>query len=1064
MTQRAPRVAVLGPVTVAAADGPPLEITGATSRALVAALALAEGAPVRVDALASAVWGDEQPANPRGALQTLVSRLRSAAGADVIRSDAIGYALGDPESSDLARARRADADAALLADDDPARLALLDEALGLWRGEAGADLARSPLAEELAEVADGLRDRLRTARSRALVAMGRTADALPVLAALAEAQPYDDEAHAQLMSALADTGRVQEALAVFARLRTRLRDDLGASPGATTTALNTRILRGEETPASAQVRIGLRAAPNELVGRDDDVSRLMHLLASSRLVTILGPGGLGKTRLAHATAAASDAPVVAVIALAGVRDGADLEPAIGAALGISEASAGGRLSDARAQPDLRSRIVALLGERRTLLVLDNCEQIIDAAADWTSELLAAVPSLRILATSRTPVGVAAEAVYPLTPLTADEGSGPAVRLFLQRARAVRPDARLDEATVARLCDRLDGLPLAIELAAARVRTMTAEQIEARLENRFALLTGGDRSAPERHRTLQAVIEWSWDLLDDDARSALARLSLLPAGFSSATASRVLAEPVVDDLLDRLVAQSLLVVSDAADGRDLRFRMLETVREFGLARLAAAGAEPAAWDAVLAWAGGWCETSGAALFGEHAPVRPAVLHELYAENDNLVAALRHALDEERDVDAVRIFSALTTSWIVRGAFTEFLGFAVPVLTALDRLGDRDLPADLLVGTLLPCALMSLIGDDPRGLRAFGRLRRLARTPGMVLSPALSALLSVAAEVSRPERMLATLHSLRESPAPEARLVTEFLISQTAENSGDAATAAAAAQRSWELAAQIDDPWTGALAASASAQIAGQTGSHADALMWIDRARRATEGIDASDERVQQDWTRGIALLGLGRLEEAEKAFDEVAHAAQLTQQGLEYAALGWFGLAEVARARGDVDAAVAGYDRALAGFPTGDQRATPWYLLLMATMITASVADALLAPGDVARWANRLRTRALALHRMNPDYVDRPVIGTALAGWSAWALTVPGERKAGLRGLAIAERLGARQDLPSLSLASLFDFASSVAGVDAVAEARTAASLVPDERLVEETVRVLRRAL
>lgn len=1060
--QRTPRVAVLGPVTVAAADGIPLDIPGATSRALLASLTLGAGASRSIDAIAADVWGDDLPANPRGAVQTLVSRLRSLAGADIIRSDAIGYALGVAVDSDLAIAREADATASRLPEGDAARLPLLDHALSLWRGEAGADLAHSPVALDLAAAVSALHDRLRTARSLSLVVSGRAAEAVPALTALAEAQPYDEDAHTRLMTALVESGREQEALAVFARLRTRLRDDLGSSPGDAASALNARILRGEKTTAPARVRIGLRAAPNELIGRDDDVDRIGALLATSRLVTILGPGGLGKTRLAQAVAAASDAPVVAVVPLASIRADADLEPAIGAALGISESSAGARLSDARAQPDLRARIVALLGERPTLLVLDNLEQIIDAAASWAADLLAAVPTLRIVATSRTPVAIAAEAVYPLTALSAGEGAGPAVRLFLERARAVRPDAALDVETVARLCDRLDGLPLAIELAAARVRTMTAEQIESRLENRFALLTSGDRAAPERHRTLQAVIEWSWDLLDDDARNALTRLSLLPAGFSAASASAVLGGRDVDDLLDRLVAQSLLAATDAATG--VRFRMLETVREFGLARLAASGAEDEAWDAVLTWAGGYSRMPGAALFGDCAPVRPGALAELNAENDNLVAALRYAAELGRSADVVRIFSALMSAWIVRGSFTEFFGFTSIVTAALDGLDQDEVSDDLLVSVLLPCALMALIGDDPRGLGAFSRLRRIARTPGVALSPALAALLSVTVHVARPERMTAAMAALREAPEPAARVVGEFLTSQTAENTGDAVTAAASAQRAWVLAAEIDDPWIGTLAASAAAQVAGQSGHYADSLVWLDRALRSAEGFDVSEEQVQQDWTRGVALLGLGRLDEAERVFEDVTRTGELTQQGVEYASLGWFGLAEVARARRDLARAIAGYERSLAGFPSGDQRATPWYLMLLATLVTASVADDLLPAADLARWATRLRTRTLALHRMNPTYVDRPVIGTALAGWSSWALTAPAERDRGLRGLALAEELGARQDLPSLSLGSLFAQAREAVGADAVEAARAAASALPSEQLVEEALRVLIRHL
>jgi len=313
-------------------------------------------------------------------------------------------------------------------------------------------------------------------------------------------------------------------------------------------------------------------------------------------------------------------------------------------------------------------------------------------------------------------------------------------------------------------------------------------------------------------------------------------------------------------------------------------------------------------------------------------------------------------------------------------------------------------------------------------------------------------------------MAALLALGDAPDLRARLIGEFLRSQTAENLGDAATAAASAQRAWELAVEVDDSWIGMLSASAAAQVAGQLGRHADALVWLDRAARRTEGFDAAEERTQQDWTRGIALLGLGRLDEAERVFDEVSGTSELTQQGVEYAALGWFGLAEVARSRHDADRAIEAYRRSLAGFPSGDQRSTPWYLVLIATLIASSVADDLLPAEDLAHWARRLRTRTLALYRMNPTYVDRPVIGTAMSGWAAWALTVPAERERGLRSLAVAEALGARQDMPSLSLASLFAQAEEAVGADAVAEARAAASALPSENLVEEALRVLTQRL
>ncbi|MFK3678186.1 ATP-binding protein [Microbacterium sp. NPDC090218] len=1055
-----PRVAVLGPATVAAGRGS-VELPGPTARALLVSLVLSGGRPRSVEVLASEIWTDDDlPRNPRGTLQTLISRLRALAGTDLISSGNGGYALTSAEDTDLARGHALEAAATRLPDSDPTRLTLVDEALALWRGEPGADLGGAPVTADLAEAATSLRERLEDIRARTLVAVGRPEEAIAFLRSRVEAHPFDEGAHARLMDALAAADRPQEAVAVFAALRERLRDELGSSPGATATALNTRILRGETAPASAPVRLGLRSAPNALIGRDDDLAQIADRLTSARLVTILGAGGLGKTRLAQAVAAASEAPMVAVIPLASIRADADLEPAIGAALGISETRTGSTLADARSQPDLRARIVALLAERPALLVLDNCEQIVDAVAVWATEVLAVLPHLRILTTSRTPIAIGAEAVYALAPLPIDESgdTGPAVRLFLERASAVRPGAILPPDVVARLCRRLDGLPLAIELAAARMRTMTAQQIEARLENRFALLTSADRAAPERHRTLQAVIEWSWDLLDPEARRALGRLSVLPAGFSAGTAAAVLGEETVDDLLERLAGQSLLVVVETPEQNGLRFRMLETVREFGLARLRDDGDEDAAWDAVLVWAAAFSRMPGAGLFGAYSPLTPEVLHELNVENDNLVAALRRALDTGRGPEAAGVFAALTSSWVVRGAFTELIGFAPSMLATIKDMPDDAVPADVLAPGLLLSALMTLVGEDPRGLRAFRRIRRV-REEARDLSPAWAALAAIAGAAARPARMAALLAEQRLSPDATVRLVGEFLTAQSAENEGEAATAGAAAQRAWELSEGIGDRWLAALSASSAAQVASQSARPAEALIWLDRARRSSEGFDALDERRQQDWIRGVSLVSLGRLDEAERLFEQLTHVTELTPQGLEFASVGWVGLAETARARGLSETAAAHYEHAMTTFRSHDQRASPWYLLVMSSFVSAAILDGYATTQSAARWARRLRTRMLAITRMRSGYIDRPVLGTALAGWSSWALTDPAMRDRGLLALALAEALGGRQDLPSLHLDVLRAHATTIVGREPVAAARAEVAGYPPEELTARALRV-----
>ncbi|GAA1943725.1 hypothetical protein GCM10009776_01820 [Microbacterium deminutum] len=1052
------RVAVLGPVMIATADGAAVPLPGAHTRSLIAALAVGGQTVHSADALVEDIWGAAPPRNPRASLQTLVSRVRAVAGADLVRSDPAGYSLGIPSDAvDLERARRLVDAAAGIDEGDPTGLALVDEALSLWRGEAGADLGDSDLGGIVADVAGAIRDRAEALRARALLSAGRTGEAVVMLAALCDARPYDESMHAELMGALAADGRTQEALAVFAGLRARLRDDLGASPGAAVTALNTRLVRGDApTRAPSRLRIGLRAAHTPLLGRDADVAALPPLLARHRLVTILGAGGLGKTRLAQAVAAASDAPGVLIVELASVRAGDDVASAIGAAMGLNESPAGGRIADALTRPDLRARVVAFLAERPTLLVLDNCEQVIDAVARWVADMLAAVASLRVLTTSRTPLAIAAEAVYPLAVLRSEpddpDSVGPAAQLFLDRARAVRPDALLPVDVVVRLCQRLDGLPLAIELAAARVRSMTPEQIEVRLRDRFALLTTADRAAPERHRTLQAVIEWSWDLVDSEARGALTTLSLLPAGFTAPTAAAVLGIPFAEDLLDRLVSQSLLIVADDADTGALRFRMLETVREFGQSRLVPGDRELDAWNAVLGWARGYATDRV-----DHV-LEPSVYRALHSEHDNLLSVLRYAIDHDRAADAVAIAAVLGQAWIVRGSFSELITLAPAVRRLEAAAAVEDVSPDARAVTLILGVIASQALGGTGILRSLARLRMTLRRGGV--SDRWAAFARAITASADEERFAVVVEELRGSQKPAIALMGELIAAQYAENEGDAASAMVAARRAWEIADEAGDVWVAATAASTAATLASQSARPAEALEWLDRSVAGFQAFGAENELRQQAWARGGSLVSLGRLDEARALFGELAGLRDRTDDGLELASIGWFGLAEVDRASGDAAGAAVRYERAMERFTTNDQRESPWFLMAMAGLISATSFDSSLPPERIAWWAGRLRTRAIALRRARPQFVDKPVVGTVLSGWSAWAITQPELRDRGIETLAIAALLGARQDLPSLHLSEHFAQAEALAGAEAYARGVAAASALPPQDRVDRAFALL----
>ena len=1041
------RLEVLGPVRLDGADVP-----GHPMRSLLVSLALAgTGAPRSVSSLAEDVWGPAQPQNPRAALQTLISRLRALGGPDIVASGPGGYALGEV-TSDLDDVRQSLARQPGSPED---AVAELRAAASLWREGLAADLGDSALAGTVAGLATTLREDLLRALAAAQTAAGCPRDAVDTLRELIELRPFDEPAHIALMQALADGDRTAESLAVFARFREGLREALGATAGAAITELNARLLRAEDR--GPRVRIGLRSAPNELIGRDEELVRARTLLRASRLVTVLGAGGLGKTRFAQALAAESDAPVVIVVPLAGVRADEGVPLAIAAALGISETAAHRRLAEPLPRPDLAQRIIGALGDRTTLLVLDNCEQVVEGAARWTADLLAAVPALRVLATSRSPLAIAAESVLALEPLEIDAAEeAPAVRLFLQRARSVRPGATLPLDGVARLCARLDGLPLAIELAAARVRTMSLAQIEERLEDRFALLTTGDRSAPERHRTLEAVIEWSWELLPVDAREALASLSVLPGGFSSEAAAAVLAVPFADDLLDVLASQSLLTIVEDADSGSLRFRMLETVREFGHDRLAEASRADAAWEAVIAWALAYVAEQGAParLFpsGLTAHGHRAVTEE----HDNLVHVLRHLIETSRADEAAALFSVLAQSWFIRGSFTEFLGYAPAMAAAGERADAGD---DRSVIALALAALGCMIAGDSGATRALAVVRAREQSIGTRLSPAWRLVVRALLASGRGAGPgLPELVGPGEPPA--VQLVAELLRSHAAENDGEPEDAMTAARSGWERARSLGERWAEGMAADLAAQLAAQSARASEALIWLERAAAVFREYDAQDQLNHQEWVRGGVLLCLGRAGDARRLFQHLIDEGGLSQDGLELTSIGAYGLAEADLQDGDLVSAAASFDRALASFAQPETRRSPWFLMALSGYLSAAVRALDLPRDDLAAWERRLRTRTIAVCRQRREGVDRPVLGTALLGWSAWALRDPSLRARGVEAIALAEVLGGRQNMPTLNLAAHLADAQEYAGANVVAAARERARMLNPQERVEHGLGVL----
>ncbi|WP_032766749.1 BTAD domain-containing putative transcriptional regulator [Streptomyces sp. CNS654] len=661
------RFSVLGPLTVTTSTGAPVVVPEAKVRALLSALLLDAGRVVPADRLVEALWGDRLPRNPAGALQTKVSRLRRAlgeaepGGIKLVESRPPGYLLraGAAEVDALGFTERT---ARAHATGDPrAKAELLAGALALWQGDAFADAGDG-------EVVRAAADRLEEQRLTALEALAEArldigehhslADELGELTAL---HPLRERLRAAHIRALYRAGRQSEALAAYADLRTRLADELGVDPGPELVALHGSVLRQDASlvptppplpPAALPLAPALPAPVTELIGRTEAVAALAELLARERLVTLTGPGGIGKTRLAEevgrsAAGAFPDGVRMVPLAAAG-----EVEEQIATALGLRE-DAGASLEDA-------------LRTRRTLLLLDNCEHVVDAAADTVRRMLTAAPGLRILATSREPLGLAAESVWVVPPLSQADAES----LFARRAAASAPGftaAGEDEAAaVAEVCRRLDRLPLALELAATRVRALGVRGLAARLDDRFRLLAGGRRDVPGRQRTLRAVIDWSWELLDDEERTVLRRLAVFADGCTLEAAETVCGAGVdVLDPLIRLVDRSLLTMTDGPAGEP-RYRLPESVAAYARERLMEADEARAHEERHHAYVAALLEQAGEDL---HGPGQRAGLAQLDEESTNIRAALARSVIRGDAGGALRLALAATWYWFLRGRWSE-----------------------------------------------------------------------------------------------------------------------------------------------------------------------------------------------------------------------------------------------------------------------------------------------------------------------------------------------------------------------------------------------------------
>ncbi|WP_328614033.1 winged helix-turn-helix domain-containing protein [Amycolatopsis sp. NBC_00355] len=665
------QIGMLGPFEVRTDDGGTAEVPGARLRGLVIALALEPGHVVPKAALVDWIWGEHPPAEAANALQRLVSRLRKALPEGSVEGQPDGYRLNvAPDDVDAVKFERLVGRART--EGDPR---LLREAVALWRGAAMQDvgLQESEAFDAAVTRLEALRLTAVEDRFDAEIGAGRGAGLVAELTDLVAAHPVRERLVAALMRALAAAGRDTEALLVYQRAREALADALGVDPSPELAAVHVALLRGELARREEPRQTNLRAELTSFVGKDDDVATVRELVAGHRLVTLIGPGGSGKTRLATETARTllGDLPDGAwVVELAALGAGGDVAQATLSALRLRDALLA-EASDAEAT----DRVVAAVRERDVLLVLDNCEHVIESAAAFAHRVLGECRRLRILATSREPLGITGEALWQVVPLVlpaAGAGPGaieaaPAVRLLRDRAGAVRTDLGGDagtSSTLARICRALDGMPLAIELAAARLRTMSPDQLAHRLDDRFRLLTGGSRTALPRHRTLRAVVDWSWELLTDAERTVLRRLAVFSGGASLEAAERVCAGDAVEawqvlELLTALTEKSLVVTgSDEAP----RYRMLGTIKEYAGERLAEAGESERARHAHLAYFTELAETAEPHL---RRVEQLDWLATLGAEHDNIGAAMRGALAAGEAQGAMRLAAGAAWYWWLGG---------------------------------------------------------------------------------------------------------------------------------------------------------------------------------------------------------------------------------------------------------------------------------------------------------------------------------------------------------------------------------------------------------------
>lgn len=1088
-------VTTLGPLAL---DGRP--VRGERLAAVVRELVAARGRAVSVGALTEAVWDGTPPDDETGAVQALVSRVRRLG--LVVESVPGGYRVprdGLVVDSDEVRALVVAARTALDAD-DPATAAAHAAAARALLPAVPEDPATVRLLADTADVA-----------GRAALRSGGPFDD-DDLRLLATRTPPDEPAVALLVRVLAAQGRDAEALEVVESLRRDLAERYGADPSPVVQDAHLALLRGElgrtpstpvptsttsttstaGTPTSttsgtttaqppgsssrgpARLPRAWRRPATPLVGREADVTAVAGALEDGPVVTVVATGGAGKTRLAAEVArlAAERGDAVHVVELAGLRSGDDVLPALLTELGGAETAPSlPDVTERRVLPPAE-RLRAAMHDLRGLVVLDNCEHVLADAARAVADLLAvAPPDVTVLATSRAPLGLVGERVHRLPALPDDD----ALALLRARAQDARPGLVWDDERALELCRRLDNLPLALELAAARLRSMPVADLLDGLADRFALLDDALRGLPERHASLWALVDWSRELLPADERDLLQRLAVVPGSFPAALAAAVAGRPDVRRGLADLVDQSLLVLEDAGAG-PARYRMLETVREYGDARLAADDARDDAMRGLVAWAAREAADLSGRLLGAG---QLAALARCDDEAETLVAALRWAVEHDDDAAAVDVASAVFLWWTVRGLHLEVIGWAARLLRA-DHPAARRRSA-LLVGAaalppgarlpdgdraafvLVQCAVNSGVASSTRGaVLAHRALRRVLREQGDEVSPRVRAFADVIPVLASSDvvELEAAAHGLVTHDDEHVRALGLFLRAAVRENGGDVERSAQDARAAFTLFERLGDHWGMGMAAQGVAQ---WTAAHAEtgAVEWLERGVRHLELVGAAQDarslRVVLDVQR--ALEGSA---DAVDALRETARAPRADDSDVTQALLG---LAMVALARGDRATAVAraleAADRVEANTDPVAQarvvfRVSAVVVLLQATP-TAQTGPT--ARDEVEGHVRRVLARAAA---DVGTLADIPVIGSFALGCAelaAWR----GDVDEATELWALGRRTGANLANAALQLGQPLSIAARAAGEDGerrIEELRALPAAEIQRRIVAAGERVL----